>query len=92
MWPRRRAQTISDLLVQMKENVVAAMDPSIDTASRTALDSGLQVRVLRQITQVTCRTPTSTCANMLNDSGVPQIKFIANADANGHHHPLRPEA
>ena len=36
-------QTISDLLVQMKEKVVAAMDPSIDTASRSALDSGLQV-------------------------------------------------
>jgi flagellin len=30
-------QSISDLLVQMKEKVTAAMDPSIDTASRTAL-------------------------------------------------------
>ena len=32
-------QSISDLLVQIKQKVVAAMDPSIDTQSRTALDN-----------------------------------------------------
>jgi len=73
-------QTISDLLVQMKEKVVAAMDPSIDTASRTALDSDFK-SILRQITQVTSNA-TFDGANILNGS-VAQIKFIANADATG---------
>jgi len=72
--------TISDLLVQMKEKVVAAMDPSLDTASRTALDSDFK-SILRQITQV-IQNANFDGANML-DGSVPQIKFIANADANG---------
>ena len=73
-------QTISDLLVQMKTKVVAAMDPSIDTASRTALDSDFK-SILRQITQV-IQNASFDGANMLNGS-VSQIKFIANADATG---------
>ncbi len=73
-------QTISDLLVQMKEKVVAAMDPSIDTASRSALDSDFK-SILRQITQVVSNA-TFDGANILNGS-VSQIKFIANADATG---------
>ena len=72
--------TISDLLVQMKEKVVAAMDPSLDTASRTALDSDFK-SILRQITQV-IQNANFDGANML-DGSVPQIKFIAYADANG---------
>jgi flagellin len=72
--------TISDLLVQMKEKVVAAMDPSLDTASRTALDSDFK-SIVRQITQV-IQNDYFDGANML-DGSVPQIKFIANADANG---------
>ena len=70
--------TISDLLVQMKEKVVAAMDPSIDTASRTAIDSDFK-SILRQITQITANAQFDG-ANMLNGS-VAQIKFIANATA-----------
>lgn len=73
-------QTISDLLVQMKEKVVAAMDPSIDTASRSALDSDFK-SILRQVTQVVSNA-TFDGANILNGS-VSQIKFIANADATG---------
>lgn len=72
--------SISDLLVQMKEKVVAAMDPSLDTASRTALDSDFK-SILRQITQV-IQNASFDGANML-DGSLPQIKFIANADANG---------
>src|SRR5258708_5082473 len=72
-------QTISDLLVQMKEKVVAAMDPSIDTASRTALDSDFK-SILRQIGQVV-QNANFDGANML-DGSVSQIKFIANAQAN----------
>jgi flagellin len=71
--------TISDLLVQMKEKVVAAMDPSIDTASRTALDSDFK-SILRQIGQVV-QNANFDGANML-DGSVSQIKFIANSQAN----------
>jgi flagellin len=70
--------SISDLLVQMKEKVVAAMDPSIDTASRTAIDSDFK-SILRQITQIVTNAQFDG-ANML-DGSVPQIKFIANASA-----------
>jgi len=73
-------QTISDLLVQMKEKVTAAMDPSIDTASRNALDSDFK-SILRQITQVVTNANFDG-ANLL-DGSVNQIKFIANAQANG---------
>ena len=73
-------QSISDLLVQMKANVVSAMDPSIDTASRTTLDAAFKSQ-LRQITQIVSDA-TFGGANML-DGSVSQIKFIANADATG---------
>ena len=72
--------TISDLLVQMKANVVGALDPSIDTASRNALDSAYKSE-LRQITSIV-QNATFDGANLLNGS-VSQIKFIANADATG---------
>lgn len=71
--------TISDLLVQMKEKVVAAMDPSQDTASRNALDSDFK-SILKQISQV-IQNANFDGANML-DGSVSQIKFIANAQAN----------
>ena len=72
--------TISDLLVQMKANVVAALDPSLDTASRNSLDSAYKSE-LRQITSIV-QNATFDGANLLNGS-VTQIKFIANADATG---------
>ncbi len=72
--------SISDLLVQMKANVVAAMDPSIDTASRTAIDSAFKSE-LTQITQIT-QNANFDGANML-DGSVGQIQFIANANATG---------
>jgi flagellin len=72
--------TISDLLVQMKANVVAALDPSLDTASRNALDSAYKAE-LRQITSIV-QNAAFDGANLLNGS-VSQIKFIANADATG---------
>jgi flagellin len=72
--------SISDLLVQMKANVTAAMDPSIDTASRTAINSAFKSE-LGQITQI-IQNANFDGANML-DGSVSQIKFIANADATG---------
>jgi flagellin len=72
--------SISDLLVQMKANVTAAMDPSIDTASRTAINSAFKSE-LGQITQIIANANFDG-ANML-DGSISQIKFIANADATG---------
>jgi flagellin len=73
-------ETISDLLVQLKEKVTAAMDTSIDTASRTSLDSEFKA-IMRQIGQVT-QNAAFDGANLLNGSITPDIQFLANADAN----------
>ena len=70
--------TISDLLVEIKGKVVAAMDPSLDTNSRKSLDSDFK-SLLRQISQVV-QSAAFDGANLLNGS-VPQIRFIASADA-----------
>ena len=75
-------ETISDLLVQLKEKVVGAMDTSIDTASRTALDSDFK-SILRQITQVAGNAEFDG-ANLLNGSLSTNLKFIANASANAY--------
>jgi len=73
-------ETVSDLLVQLKEKVVAAMDTSIDTSSRTALDSDFK-SILRQITQ-TVQNAQFDGANLLDGSLPSNLKFLANADAN----------
>jgi flagellin len=78
-------QSVSDLLVQLKEKVVAAMDTSIDTASRTALDSEFK-SILRQIGQVTDNAAFDG-ANLLNGlggSGATSIQFLANASASSY--------
>ena len=73
-------QSISDLLIQLKEKVVTAMDPSLDAASRTAVNSDYKA-ILRQITQVV-QNSAFDGANMLDNSIAGGIKFLANADAN----------
>ena len=75
-------ETVSDLLVQLKEKVVAAMDTSIDTAARTALDSDFK-SILRQITQ-TVQNANFDGANLLDGSLPSNLKFLANADANAY--------
>jgi len=75
-------ETVSDLLVQLKEKVVAAMDTSIDTSSRTALDSDFK-SILRQITQ-TVQNAQFDGANLLDGSLPSNLKFLANADANSY--------
>ena len=75
-------ETVSDLLVQLKEKVVAAMDTSIDTSSRTALDSDFK-SILRQITQ-TVQNAQFDGANLLDGSLPGNLKFLANADANSY--------
>lgn len=79
-------ESVSDLLVQLKEKVVAAMDTSIDTASRTALDSEFK-SILRQIAQVTDNAAFDG-ANLLNGlaatGGAPNIQFLANSSASSY--------
>lgn len=78
-------QSVSDLLVQLKEKVVAAMDTSIDTVSRTALDSEFK-SILRQIGQVTDNAAFdgANLLNGLNHTGTPNIQFLANASASSY--------
>ena len=71
-------QSISDLLVQLREKVVGAMDPSLSTTSRTALNADYQA-LLRQIAQMV-NSATFDGANLLNGSLSSDIQFLANAD------------
>lgn len=77
-------ESVSDLLVQLKEKVVAAMDTSIDDASRTALDSEFK-SIIRQIGQVTDNAAFDG-ANLLNGLGgnATSIQFLANASATSY--------
>lgn len=72
-------ESISDLLVQIREKVVASMDPSLDSQSRSALNSDYR-SLLHQIQQV-MDGASFDGANILNGSLTTNIKFIANADA-----------
>lgn len=75
-------ESISDLLVQLKEKVTAAMDVSLDSQARTALDSDFK-SILKQIKQVYSNASFDG-ANLLNGTISPAIKFLANAEANGY--------
>jgi flagellin len=75
-------ETVSDLMLQMKEKVTAAMDPSLDAVARTALDSDFKA-LLRQITQVV-NDAEFDGANLLDGSLGASIRFLANADANSY--------
>ncbi|MBS0410315.1 MAG: flagellin [Proteobacteria bacterium] len=72
--------SISDLLVQLREKVVSAMDPSLSTTSRQALNSDYQA-TLRQIAQVV-NSASFDGANLLNGSLTNNIQFLANAQGN----------
>jgi len=74
-------ESISDLLVQLKEKVVSAQDPSLDINSRTALDADFK-SILRQIAQVG-QNASFDGADIL-DGTTTSIRFLANADANAY--------
>lgn len=74
-------ESISDLLVQLKEKVVSSQDPSLDTSSRTALDADFK-SILRQIAQVG-QNAAFDGADIL-DGTTTSIRFLANADANAY--------
>ena len=71
-------QSISELLVQMKEKVVAAQDSSLTTTSRNALDEDFK-SLLKQITQV-IRDAAFDGAKLLDNSLPGGIRFLADAD------------
>ena len=73
--------SVSDLLVQMKEKVIAAQDPSLDVTSRNALNADYR-SILRQITQV-IQNASFDGADIL-DGTTTGIRFLANADANAY--------
>jgi flagellin len=72
-------ESVSDLLVQLKEKVVAAMDPSIAPNSRAALNADFKA-LLRQIAQVVDSAEFNG-ANILNGSLSADIRFLANETA-----------
>jgi len=72
-------ESISDLLNEMRENVVAAMDPSIDEQSRKAYNDQFQA-LMRQVGQIT-QSAKFDGANILDNSLSAGINFIADADA-----------
>ena len=71
--------SISDLLNQVKQKVVAAQDPSLDPTSRAAYNTDFQ-SLLRQIQDVV-NNAVFDGANILNGSLAGNISFLANADA-----------
>ncbi|MBX7248082.1 MAG: flagellin [Caulobacteraceae bacterium] len=75
-------ESVSDLLTQIKEKVVAAMDPSISTESRTVLNADYKA-LLRQIASIVDNAEFDG-ANILNGSLTASIQFLANADADAY--------
>jgi flagellin len=73
-------ESVSDLLNQLREKVVGAMDTSIDTTSRNALNGDF-VSILSQIQHI-IENATFNGSNILDGSLTSNISFIANADAN----------
>jgi flagellin len=72
-------ESVSDLLNQLKEKVVTAMDPSSDARSRTAMDSDFKA-ILKQIKQVITSAEFDG-ANILDGSAGNSIQFLASSDA-----------
>ena len=71
-------QSVSDLLTQLKAKVVAAVDTSLNTSSRTALNNDFK-SLLNQITDVV-NNASFDGANILNGSLANGLQFLANAD------------
>jgi len=71
-------QSVSDLLTQVKAKVVAAIDTSLTTASRDALNSDFR-SLLNQISDVV-NNASFDGANILNGSQATGLQFLANAD------------
>jgi flagellin len=75
-------QQISDILVQMKEKVTGAADPSAAAGTRQAFDDEYQT-LLSAITQF-ATAATFDGTNILNASLAADLQFLANVDANSY--------
>ena len=71
-------ETVSDILLQMKEKALAAADASLDTASRTALNDDF--KSLRDQLAKTVANADFNGVNMVSGAGVT-IAALANANA-----------
>ncbi len=72
-------EAISDLLIEMRAKATAALDPSIDTFSRSAFNSDF--RALLDQLRVVVTNAEFDGANLLNNSIASGIQFLADADA-----------
>src|ERR1700761_9499942 len=70
-------QSISDLLIQMKQQALSAADPSLDTASRQALNANFSA-LLGQITTIVNNAVFNNF-NLVNGS-THEIEALASAD------------
>ncbi|MDP3802529.1 flagellin [Brevundimonas sp.] len=74
-------ESVSDLLNQLKEKVIAAKDSSLKTQSRELLNADFQALLKAIGSQIA--NASFDGANLLNGSLTTGIKFLANADASG---------
>jgi flagellin len=72
-------ESISDLLIEMREKATAAMDPSIDTFARQAYDADFK-SLLDQVNVILSNAEFDG-ANLLNGTLTNGIEFLADADA-----------
>jgi len=72
-------ETISDLLIEMREKATAAMDPSLDSYSRQAYDADFKA-LLDQV-RVIIENAEFDGANLLDGSVTNGVEFLADADA-----------
>ncbi len=72
-------ESISNLLVEMKERTVAANDPSLDTFSRQALNEDF--RALLQQIQTVVRNASFDGANLLDGSLTNGLTVLSDAEA-----------
>lgn len=74
-------QSISDLLIQLKQQALAASDSSLDTASRSALNASFQA-LLGQITTIV-NNATFNGSNLV-DGSTQMITALASSDGARH--------
>lgn len=71
-------ETVSDLLLQMKEKALASSDSSLDSASRNALNEDF--KALRDQVGKAVQNATFNGVNMLNGASATSIAALADAD------------
>jgi flagellin len=75
-------ETVSDLLIQMKEKALASADTTLDSNSRVALNDDFVS--LRDQIQKAVDNAEFNSANMLKTASPTTVSALANADGNSH--------